>query len=201
MYPKRLSVSSCAHTIGVVQSLAITTIDGWKSSPEWSRIQRRRTVEVTRSVVGFIGLCSESPRAEHATTVDNIRLDEPAPSNFAFQFQCVKHDTQHAALEVGVSGVFSFDAELRQGKEMLNALDDLVDVVIHMLSWSKELGEDWLSVEGYSITECPPTNPTPAGWLLDKVRSASDIAETSSPRVERCSARFYRQSLRTTPSP
>jgi hypothetical protein len=49
-------------------------------------------------------LCSESPRAEHATTVDKIRLDEPAASNFAFQFQlCVKHDTQHAALEVGVS--------------------------------------------------------------------------------------------------
>jgi hypothetical protein len=51
---QRQRVSSCAHTIRVVQSLAITTIEGLKSSPEWSRTQRRRTVELTRSVVGLI---------------------------------------------------------------------------------------------------------------------------------------------------
>src|SRR6266849_8590878 len=57
---------------------------------------------------------SESSCTEYTRPVEDVGLNEPFPFKCEAQFQLrVKNDIHHAALEVRVSGVFSFDEELR----------------------------------------------------------------------------------------
>ena len=97
---------------------------------------------------------SEPFCAEYTRPVDDVGLNEPFPFKCEAQFQLrVKDDIHHAALEVRVSGVFSFDQELRQKEKMPNAFDDFLYVVDHIFAGSKKPRKCWVCMEGRSVTK------------------------------------------------